>query len=47
MALVYAGEATASSGLGLWQPQFIKSFGVSTMAVGWLNAVPTSSPPSS
>lgn len=40
MALVYAGGATASSGLGLWQPQFIKSFGVSTMAVGWLNAVP-------
>ncbi len=40
MALVYAGGATASSGLGLWQPQFIKSFGVSTMTVGWLNALP-------
>ncbi len=40
MALVYAGGATASSGLGLWQPQFLKSFGVSTMAVGWLNALP-------
>ncbi len=40
MALVYAGGATASSGLGLWQPQFIKSFGVSNMTVGWLNAIP-------
>jgi len=40
MALVYAGGATASSGLGLWMPQFIKSFGVSTMATGWLTALP-------
>ncbi len=40
MAVVYAGGAVASSGLGLWQPQFIKSFGVSTMATGWLNALP-------
>ncbi|MDQ2802800.1 MAG: MFS transporter [Pseudomonadota bacterium] len=40
MAVVYAGSATASSGLGLWQPQFLKSFGVSTMATGWLNAFP-------
>ena len=40
MALVYAGGATASSGLGLWMPQYIKSFGVSTMATGWLNALP-------
>ena len=40
LALVYAGGATASSGLGLWQPQFLKSFGVSTLAVGWLNALP-------
>ena len=40
MALVYAGGATASSGLGLWQPQFIKSFGVTTMTTGWLNALP-------
>jgi ACS family tartrate transporter-like MFS transporter len=40
LALVYAGGATASSGLGLWQPQFLKSFGVSTLVVGWLNALP-------
>ncbi|MBV8704641.1 MAG: MFS transporter [Acetobacteraceae bacterium] len=40
MALVWAGGATASSGVGLWQPQFIKSFGVSTLDVGWLNALP-------
>ncbi len=41
MALVYAGGATASSGLGLWMPQYIKSFGVSTMATGWLTALPS------
>ncbi len=41
MALVYAGGATASSGLGLWMPQYIKSFGVSTMTTGWLTALPS------
>jgi len=40
MAMVYAGGATASSGLGLWQPQFIKSFGLSNAEVGWVNALP-------
>jgi nitrate/nitrite transporter NarK len=40
LAIVYAGGATASSGLGLWQPQFIKSFGLSNQEVGWVNALP-------
>jgi sugar phosphate permease len=40
MAVVYAGGATASSGLGLWQPQFIKSFGLTNAEVGWVNALP-------
>jgi MFS family permease len=40
MAVVYAGGATASSGLGLWQPQFIKSFGLTNVEVGWVNALP-------
>jgi ACS family tartrate transporter-like MFS transporter len=40
LAMIYAGGATASSGLGLWQPQFIKSFGLSNAEVGWVNALP-------
>jgi sugar phosphate permease len=40
LAIVYAGSATASSGLALWQPQFIKSFGLANGQVGWLNALP-------
>jgi sugar phosphate permease len=40
IAIVYAGGATASSCLGLWQPRFIKSFGLSNAEVGWVNALP-------
>ena len=40
LAVIYAGGATASSGLGLWQPQFIKSFGLTNAQVGWVNALP-------
>ena len=40
LAVIYAGGATASSGLGLWQPQFIKSFGLTNVEVGWINALP-------
>jgi MFS family permease len=40
MALVYSGAAGASSGLALWQPQIIKSFGLSNFETGLLNAVP-------
>jgi ACS family tartrate transporter-like MFS transporter len=40
MALVYSGAAGASSALALWQPQLIKSFGLSNFQTGLLNAVP-------
>jgi MFS family permease len=40
MALVYSGAAGASSGLALWQPQLIKSFGLTNFETGLLNAVP-------
>jgi MFS transporter, ACS family, tartrate transporter len=40
LAMVYAGGACASSGLGLWQPQFLKSFGLTNAEVGWVNALP-------
>ncbi len=40
LCLIYAGQATANAGLSLWQPQFLKSFGLSTSEVGMLNAIP-------
>ncbi len=40
MALVYSGAAGASSAMALWQPQVIKSFGLSNWETGCLNAVP-------
>ncbi|MFF8801597.1 MULTISPECIES: MFS transporter [unclassified Methylobacterium] len=40
LALVYFGTSAGLYTLGIWAPQIIKSFGLSTMAVGLLNAVP-------
>jgi MFS family permease len=40
LALVYAGGAAASSGLSIWQPQIIKSFGLTNMQTGLLNMIP-------
>ncbi|HET6307940.1 MAG TPA: MFS transporter [Rhodopila sp.] len=40
MALVYSGAAGASSAMALWQPQVIRSFGLSNLETGFLNAVP-------
>ncbi len=40
IALVYSGAAGASSALALWQPQLIKSFGLTNFETGLLNAVP-------
>ncbi|MCJ2052039.1 MFS transporter [Methylobacterium sp. J-070] len=40
LSLIYAGQATANAGLSLWQPQFLKSFGLSTTEVGLVNAIP-------
>ena len=40
LALVYAGTSAATNGLSIWQPQIIKSFGLTTMQTGLLNSVP-------
>ena len=40
LALVYAGSAGVSQALSLWQPQMLKSFGLTTMQVGLLNGIP-------
>lgn len=40
MALVYSGAAGASSAMAVWQPQVIKSFGLTNLQTGFLNAVP-------
>ncbi len=40
LALVYAGSSAASNGLALWQPQILKSFGLTNMQAGLMNAVP-------
>jgi ACS family tartrate transporter-like MFS transporter len=40
LALAYAGASGASQCLSLWQPQIIKSFGLSDMETGLLNALP-------
>ncbi|MDR3533587.1 MAG: MFS transporter [Rhodopila sp.] len=40
MGLVYSGAAGASSAMAIWQPQVIKSFGLSNLQTGFLNAVP-------
>jgi hypothetical protein len=37
---VYAGASGASQCLSLWQPQIIKSFGLTDMQTGILNALP-------
>lgn len=40
LALIYFGTSAGLYTLGIWAPQIIKSFGLSTLAVGFLNAVP-------
>ncbi len=40
LALVYFGTSAGLYTLGVWAPQIIKSFGLSNMTVGFLNAVP-------
>lgn len=39
-AFIYAGVAAASVGLAVWQPQIIKSHGLSNWETGLLNSVP-------
>jgi ACS family tartrate transporter-like MFS transporter len=40
LALVYFGTSAGLYTLGIWAPQIIKEFGLSTMQVGLLNAIP-------
>lgn len=40
LALIYFGTSAGLYTLSIWAPQIIKSFGLSTMQVGFLNAVP-------
>ncbi|SDV46859.1 Sugar phosphate permease [Chitinasiproducens palmae] len=40
LSLVYAGTSAASNGLSLWQPQILKSFGLTNAQTGWLNSLP-------
>src|SRR4051794_585316 len=40
LSLIYFGTSAGLYTLGIWAPQIIKQFGLSTMQVGFLNAVP-------
>lgn len=38
--LLCAGSNAVSQSLSIWQPQIIKSFGISASQTGWVNAIP-------
>ena len=40
LSLVLAGSTAVSSGVQLWQPQIIKSYGLTNMQTGLLNSIP-------
>ena len=40
MALVCSGASATGSVLSVWQPQLLKSFGLSNMQTGFINAIP-------
>src|SRR4029077_16701227 len=40
LSLVLAGSTAVSSGIQLWQPQIIKSYGVTNLQTGLLNSIP-------
>jgi MFS transporter, ACS family, tartrate transporter len=40
LALIYCGSSATSNALSLWQPQILKSFGLSDFETGMLNAIP-------
>jgi ACS family tartrate transporter-like MFS transporter len=42
LALIYFGTSAGLYTLGVWAPQIIKQFGLSTLQVGFLNALPAS-----
>lgn len=39
-ALLCAGSSAVSQCLSIWQPQILKSFGISAALTGWVNAIP-------
>lgn len=40
LALVYSGSVASSYGLTLWQPQILKSFGLTDLQTGLINSIP-------
>ncbi|WP_213955054.1 MFS transporter [Variovorax sp. dw_954] len=40
LAVVYAGSSATSNALSLWQPQILKSLGLTTMETGLMNGIP-------
>ena len=40
LSIVLAGSTAVSSGLQIWQPQIIKSYGLTNLQTGLLNAIP-------
>ena len=40
LAFIYAGSLGAGNAMSLWQPQIIKSFGLTNLQTGFLNAIP-------
>jgi nitrate/nitrite transporter NarK len=40
LSVVLSGSTAVSSGLQLWQPQIIKSYGLTNMQTGLLNSIP-------
>ena len=40
LAIVYFGTSAGLYSLNIWSPQFIKTFGLTTMQIGFINAIP-------
>lgn len=40
LSIVLAGSTAVSSGLQLWQPQIVKSYGLTNIQTGFLNSIP-------
>jgi len=40
MIIIYSGASAAGSTMSVWAPQLLKSFGLSTMDIGLINAIP-------
>jgi ACS family tartrate transporter-like MFS transporter len=40
MALIYSGASAAGSTMSVWAPQLLKTFGLSNLEIGFVNAIP-------